>query len=231
VSDWNLYLERKLALRLGLEASRLADAIARYTLGWNGRENEIGQRLLRDLARLHGLSFDRAREELIDSGLIHLTRGDGGRGHRDCYELLLDQETPASERAIQAETPAQTPAETPAPERARREKGVREDQDQELLTGAADVADATPRPQDHADREAAWGDLVDVLDDADDRTLTTFQRHFARLIPAEIHYVRAEILKRDLVLESPSAYAFRLLENRLNGTNGNPDLPSRWTPA
>jgi hypothetical protein len=122
-SDWNRYLDRKLALTLGLEASRLADAIARNTLGWNTRANEIGQHLLRDEARLHGRSFERARDELVDVGLLRFSRGSGGRGHRDGYELLLDEETPADERANRSETPAETPAQTPAPERARKEKG------------------------------------------------------------------------------------------------------------
>ena len=123
MSDWNRYLDRKLALDLRLEAYRLADAIARNTLGWNTRENEIGQHLLRREARLHGRSFERARDELVAAGLVRFTRGTGGRGHRDRYELLLDEETPAVERANRSETPAQTPAQTPAPERARKEKG------------------------------------------------------------------------------------------------------------
>ncbi len=33
-SRWNLYLEAKLARRLTVEENRLADAIARCTLGW-----------------------------------------------------------------------------------------------------------------------------------------------------------------------------------------------------
>lgn len=162
VSDWNLYIERKLGLKLVLEESRLADAIARYTLGWNGRENEVGQDLLRDLARLHGWSFERARAGLVEKGLVVVRPGAGGRGNRDHYRLLLDgespapereipgdAETPAEERGFVTETPAQTPAEipaqTPALERARREKG---EGGRRTLVARASRAPAEPFSED-----------------------------------------------------------------------------------
>jgi hypothetical protein len=233
MSDWNLYLERKASSTLGLEASRLADAIARYTLGFNTRTNEIGQRLLRDFARLHGMSFERARSELVDTGLVRLTRGSGGRGNRDTYELLLDEQTPASERAFAPETPAQTPAQTPAPERARKEKGER--QDQKHLTGAANAANATSRLADE-ERDAAFDELVSRLDDSDERTRETYARHFGALNADEIHWVLMQVVKRldgingNAPIESASAYAYGLLANRLSGCNGRAGLPDRWTP-
>ena len=126
VSDWTLFLERKLALPLTLEASRLLDAIARNTLGWNSRSNEIGHDLLRGQARLHGRSFERARDELIARRIILLERGKPGRGHRDHYTLLLDEETPLqSGISSGTEKPAKKPAEKPAVERGRKEKGER----------------------------------------------------------------------------------------------------------
>jgi hypothetical protein len=233
VSDWNLYLERKASLQLGLEASRLADAIARYTLGFNTRTNEVGQRLLRDFAPLHGMSFERAREELVATGLVRFSRGSGGRGNRDTYELVLDEQPPAEERAFASETPAQTPAQTPAPARARKEKGER--QDQEHLTGAASAANAASRPPDD-DRDAALDDLVNILRDADGKTRETFAHHFGALTADEIDYVQAQVAKRrngyngNAPIESDAAYAYELLTNRLNGRNGAAGLPDRWSP-
>jgi hypothetical protein len=151
MSDWNLFLERKLDLDLGLEESRLADAIARSTLGWNSRENAVGQHLLRDLAKLHGRSFERARRNLEAKGLIAVRPGSGGRGNRDTYSLLLDEHehaeatsgirtpateranrrTPANERGNGAESSArshgQTAAQTatPTPARTAAEQRVR----------------------------------------------------------------------------------------------------------
>lgn len=124
MSDWNRYLDRKLELRLNLEAAHLADALAREVLGYNTRRRAIGQRRLRDLTGFHGRSFERAREELVAAGLFGYVPGTGGRGNRDEYVFLPD-ETPAPAREFDRETPAQTPAETPAPERGRIEEGVR----------------------------------------------------------------------------------------------------------
>jgi hypothetical protein len=154
VSDWNLFLERTLAIDLTLEELRLANAVARCTLGWSVRENRVGQQFLRDLTGMHGRSFERARAGLVAKGLIDVRSGSGGRGNRDLYRLLIEPETPADEREfggeaempahereIRAETPAQmsaeTPAQTSAPERAGREKGER--RKEPLHTGAIDT--------------------------------------------------------------------------------------------
>jgi hypothetical protein len=237
VSDWNLYLEHKLSLDLGVEAGRLADAIARETLGYYTRQRGIGQELLRGphRARLHGMSFERARDELVEKGLIRFTRGKRGRGgHRDTYELLVEK--PAEERDYQEpEKPATKPATKPAPERGRIEEGGREDQD--LLTGASDATGAASPPAESTDVEDAWDDLLQILPDADEHTRTTFLRYFAALTAPEIHYVRDEILKRangyrdNDPLETPSGYAYELLKNRLGGYNGTPDLPNRAEAA
>ena len=71
-SRWNAYLERKLALgpKLKQEHHRLADAIARCTLGWNRASDEIGAALLIEMSGLHGRSFERARKNLIEMGLL-----------------------------------------------------------------------------------------------------------------------------------------------------------------
>jgi hypothetical protein len=174
MSDWNDYLDRKLSLDLNLEESRLADAIARNTLGWHRRENEIGQKLLREEARLHGRSFDRAREGLIAAGLVRYAPGSKGRGRRDRYLLLLDEkipapqrafspgeENPAPERAFSPENPAQNPAQNPAVERVRSKKGEELHDDEvgdrgeleDLLAPFGDLTSAQ-----HATVEAAWNE-------------------------------------------------------------------------
>jgi hypothetical protein len=136
-SDWNLYLDRKLALDLDLEASRLADAIARCTLGWNSRINNVSQKFLRELARLHGRSFEHARDDLVEKGLIRVASGGRGRGKRDRYELILSgEETPVHDRVVgekrvpgradaTAEKAGGKPGRKPGPQRGRKEKGER----------------------------------------------------------------------------------------------------------
>jgi hypothetical protein len=151
-SDWNLAVESLLGAELTLEELKLGLAIVRETLGYNRRERAVGQRLLRDWTGFHGRSFDRAREGLLEKWDVQLTRGQGGRGNRDSYLLLLDRvlarreavaahdamsaespapprandlvtETTASQRAIGTDSPAETPAATPAAERGRKEEG------------------------------------------------------------------------------------------------------------
>ena len=74
-SDWNRLLERILAASPPLTANeyRLALAIARSTLGFRRRSNDVGEKLLRDLARLDGRSFQRARTGLTEAGLLRYT--------------------------------------------------------------------------------------------------------------------------------------------------------------
>ena len=102
-------------------AWRLVGALDLCVLGFSKEADHLGEHLLRQEAQLDGRSFARARQELIDRGLLRWEPGTGGRGHRSLYELLVDgPETPAEERGITpTETPAQTPAQTPAPERGR----------------------------------------------------------------------------------------------------------------
>jgi hypothetical protein len=100
-SMWNRWLEQKLAADLTMEASRLLDAVARETLGYHCTSRAVGRARLRDLSRLHGRSFDRARDELVREGLIGLDGGARGRGHRDTYTLVLGSENAAVERHFQ----------------------------------------------------------------------------------------------------------------------------------
>jgi hypothetical protein len=89
-SNWNLYLERKLGADppLGVYEHRLADAIARNTLGYGGRlTRPIGEQLLRTEAELDGRSFQRARQGLVDKGLIRYRSPGGNR--RTVYTVTL----------------------------------------------------------------------------------------------------------------------------------------------
>jgi hypothetical protein len=92
-SNWNLFLERKLGVNppLGVYEHRLADAIARHTLGYNRLTRAVGQQTLRTEADLDGRSFGRALQGLIDKGLIRCDSP--GRNKRSVYTLVtLDDE-------------------------------------------------------------------------------------------------------------------------------------------
>lgn len=224
MSDWNLYLERKLSLRLGLEASRLVDAIARETLGFNTRSRGVGQRLLRERAGMHGKSFDRARQELVDVGLVGLTRGKGGRGNRDVYELLLDEQSPADERAIGEQTPAETPAETPAPERGRKEEGGREDLDQDhCCDGDAEAPPRQRRKVTSRDLDSLQV-LVDSIDNADDNTFLTLWRNYRDLDHRYFDHALDVLLKNDP--DDPARYVYGILRRLAVYGDPDHDLPA-----
>jgi hypothetical protein len=212
VSDWNLYLERVLSLRLNVSEFRLALAVARCTLGWNTRKNAVGQQHLRQLSGLHGRSFERARDNLVAAGLFAVERGRGGRGNRDTYRLLLgDEETPARERDFagrapelggRPETPAKTPAETPAPQRARKEKGEREEQRQ-----MRPAVNGSPREDDETnvlhllDGDLnlldAYSELVEALDNGDPTLLRTLVDQFTTEVTRkDIHDVHDYVIRR-----------------------------------
>jgi hypothetical protein len=71
VSDWNDFLEAKLALDLTVEEHRLADALARNLLGFARREDRIGDRLLMQQARFSDRrSLVKARDGLAAKGLL-----------------------------------------------------------------------------------------------------------------------------------------------------------------
>lgn len=94
-SKWNLFLERKLAAEppLGVYEHRLADAIARNTLGYGGRVTRpIGEQLLRTEADLDGRSFQRARQGLVEKGLIRFHAPGGNR--RTVYTVTLIEDEP-----------------------------------------------------------------------------------------------------------------------------------------
>ena len=117
--DWNAWAERVICAKLTAEGSRLAWALGRLIIGYQVRAERLGDRLVRETAKLHGLSLPRARDELVEKGLIRFVPGERGRGKRGSYELLLDlPEKTAQERAF-AETPEKT-AEKTAQERSRR---------------------------------------------------------------------------------------------------------------
>jgi hypothetical protein len=122
VSDWNDFLDAKLALDLTVEEHRLADALARNLLGFARREDHIGDRLLLKAARFNDRrSLVKAQEGLMRKGLVYIEKPEtSGRGHRTFYRLLVgetrgverafapDKETRGEERAITAETRGET---------------------------------------------------------------------------------------------------------------------------
>ncbi len=108
-SNWNVWHDALLAENLTVAEHRLALALARMILGWNLIEERLGENLIRETAGdMHGRSFDRARQGLIEKGLLRYVPGSDGRGNRGTYSLLLPvTETPAVEREIETvETPA-----------------------------------------------------------------------------------------------------------------------------
>jgi hypothetical protein len=110
-SDWNRFLDRLVAEELTVAEHRLALALMRLLLGWRRRSHKLGVRLLRDTARLHGRTFEKARDGLVEKGLIRFNAGRSGRGHAGLYEVLVDPlESSAQERTF-------TGGETPARER------------------------------------------------------------------------------------------------------------------
>src|SRR4051812_15674465 len=100
-SKWNLFLERKLGTHppLGVYEHRLADAIARNTLGYGGRVTRpIGEQLLRTEANLDGRSFQRARQGLVEKGVIRYHSP--GRARRTVYTVTLTDEPTVDEERL-----------------------------------------------------------------------------------------------------------------------------------
>lgn len=92
-SPWNVSIDRLLAAKLTGEELRLALAIMRYTIGWRKTGgNRIGRRYLCEKSGLDARNLARARRGLIEKGLLHYEEGEGGRGNRSFYRLLLDSE-------------------------------------------------------------------------------------------------------------------------------------------
>lgn len=92
LSNWNLYLETKLAAKLNGTESRLLDAIARETLGWKRLTVKAGGRQLQERAGIDRHGFIRARQHLIDEGLIAYVPGKAGRGGvRGTYTVELGE--------------------------------------------------------------------------------------------------------------------------------------------
>lgn len=133
-SKWNLLLDRLLAQKLTVAEHRLALALARLLLGWNRDGTHLGEAMIRKAAGLDGRTFDRARQGLIEKGLLDYIPGRGGRGNRGHYQLVLETpavereieglETPAVDRAISPERkPPLSGTKTPALQRGRKGRG------------------------------------------------------------------------------------------------------------
>lgn len=125
-SDWNGWMETICRADLTVAEHRLAAALGRELLGWRKTSDRIGERRLRDRARLHGRSFEKARDGLGDKGLIRFTTGTIGRAGAGTYELVLpSHKMPAPERVIQSQ-------EMPAPERVNRPRLNARSQNKEM---------------------------------------------------------------------------------------------------
>jgi hypothetical protein len=120
-SDWNRLIDRLLDVELTVHEHRLALAIARSTLGYRRRSERLGERLLRKRSGIgDGRSFQRARDGLVEAGLLRYEPGRRGPGNRSTYELLLDAELPALTRANTGASIARSGGtQLPAPARAR----------------------------------------------------------------------------------------------------------------
>jgi len=101
LSNWNRYLETRLAANLNGTESRLLDAIARETLGWNRTLVMIGDRQLQDRSRIDRRNFTKARQRLLDAGLIAYTPGKPGRGSvRGSYLIKLGKTKSVNSRSL-----------------------------------------------------------------------------------------------------------------------------------
>jgi hypothetical protein len=127
-SLWNPFVERLLRQEppLGVEAWRLAMALARNVFGYNRTEAPLGEDLIRRESRLHGRSVERARNDLLARGLLEIELGRPGPGGRTLWRPLREppgsgepSNPTATPAPTTANTPAQIPAEASAPERAR----------------------------------------------------------------------------------------------------------------
>lgn len=156
MSDWNDFLEGKLARDLTVEEHRLADALARNLLGFARLEDHIGDRLLMKQARFTDRrSLVKARDSLVTKKLLYVEKPKTtGRGHRTLYRLLIgetrgadhaftyEEETRGHDRAI----PAETRGETRGPHRARIKQRTNTNLllDEHLSPKANHVDDARP---------------------------------------------------------------------------------------
>jgi hypothetical protein len=103
---------------------KLLLAIGRALLGWRRTGAHLGRRYLRDLARLDGRTFERARDGLVERGLLHYTPGKPGRGGRGYYAFPWAAEKAAPGRPFtEAGKGRSGVAENAAPQRPRRGRG------------------------------------------------------------------------------------------------------------
>ena len=149
-SLWNPFLDRLLKQEppLGVEAMRLALALARLIFGFNETERGLGLDLVRRTARLDGRSLDRARDRLIERRLLEVEPGSPGRGKRTVWRLLRHPpeevgSTKTSGEDI-AERAAQTSAVSPAPERGRTLEAEEERSTSSTIVEELDRLDLTP---------------------------------------------------------------------------------------
>jgi hypothetical protein len=114
-SNWNTYLDLLLEADLNVAEHRLALALGRLLLGSNRREAALGERLLYGQARLTRSRFVRARQGLVEKGLLDFEPGRRGRGQRATYRLPLPEKR-ALQRANEKRAPERA---NPSAEKAR----------------------------------------------------------------------------------------------------------------
>ena len=242
MSDWNLWLDRLIALDLGVEETRLVHVLGRFLLGHRTREDRFGEDLLRATARLHGRSFERAREGLVAKGLLHFERGSVG-GQRGLYRLLLDGDdasdggdvNPAPERAFPplnpAANPASKPAAKPALQRARiGDRGERREEEPARRRSANDA----PHRHGTDDDRAALEELVEEINDSDEGTLDVLGKAYLGVLHAGyFDYVRDQLVDEwrdrddDKAPRSEAALVFSVLRDLETGGNGD-SLPPEY---
>lgn len=100
-SGWNAVMDCLLAHKLTVGEHRLALAIARLTIGWKKPSGAyLGRALIRDTAGLDGRAYQRARDGLVEKGILAVTGGGVGRGNRAYYMLVPLAEKADEERPI-----------------------------------------------------------------------------------------------------------------------------------
>jgi hypothetical protein len=209
----NAFVERCLQADLTEQEWRLAAALELSILGYWDKaaeaykiEERLGEALLRSLSRLHGRSFQRARDGLIEKGVIvRFKPGKAGRGNRALYVL---SETPAQARGLDGETPAQTPAGTPA------ENPAKTPAETPALPRGRSKKEEEEEAEDALEHEAETGNEHDPVSRAKRRLEDPAYAEMARRLWAQYapnHFVQ-ELFKGGTQLEVAQAVR-TLLEN------------------
>lgn len=136
MSNYNAWGDRMLAANLNLDEYRLAGALQRLILGYHKTEARLGRKLLMETAHFTDTrSFQRARDGLVEKGLLRYQaggNGKGGRGHRGLYTLLLETptkgRTTASLREVSKVTQIHAQSDAPVRPRIDKRKGKNSEQ-------------------------------------------------------------------------------------------------------